>query len=115
MASQVTLVRALVALVPAGMLFAGSAVLFFRGKTVGSLPQLLGAGCLVVVVLEHVAEALQWFPSMHWGDEQSIGHYIDLSSAVLGVTLFSVGYLFEALRGREASGGAQTRTGSGTR
>ncbi len=106
MASHVTLVRALVALVPAGLLFAGSAVLFRRGKTVGSLLQLVGAGCLVIVVLTHVLEALQWFSSMHWGDEQSVGHYLDLSSAVLGVTLFTVGYLFDALWGREARDGA---------
>ena len=29
--------------------------------------------------LTHAAEGLQWFPSMRWGDEQSIGHYLDLS------------------------------------
>lgn len=51
MASQVTLLRALVALVLAGMLFAGSVVLFSRWKTVCSLLELLGAGCLVLVVL----------------------------------------------------------------
>ena len=64
---QVTLIRTLVALVPACMLFSGSLVLFFRGKTVCSFLQLLGAGCLVVVVLTHVSEALHLFPWMHWG------------------------------------------------
>src|SRR5207302_1807390 len=39
--------------VPASMLLSGSVVLFFRGKTVWCLLQLLGAGCLVVVVLIH--------------------------------------------------------------
>jgi hypothetical protein len=100
MASHVTLVRALVALAPAGMLFAGSAVLFFRGKTVGSLLQLLGSGCLVVVVLTHVSEALHVFPWMHWGHERSAGHYLDLWSAVLGLTMFPVGYLLHALTAR---------------
>jgi hypothetical protein len=38
-----------------------------REKTVWSLMQLFGAGSLMVVVLTHVAEALQLFPSMHWG------------------------------------------------
>ena len=89
---------ALAALVPACMLFAGSAVLFFRGKTVCSLLQLLGAGCLVVVVLAHVSEALSLFPWMHWGLEHSAGHYLDLGSAVLALTFFPVGYLFHALR-----------------
>lgn len=95
----VALMRALIALLPVCVLLCGSVVRFLRRKTVASFLQLLGAGCLVVVVLTHVAEALQWFPSMHWGDKQSIGHYVDLSSAVLGVTVCPIGYLFEALYG----------------
>jgi hypothetical protein len=95
---SVTFLGALAALVPACMLFAGSAVFFFRGKTVWSLLQLLGAGCLVVVVLTHVSEALHLFPWMHWGGNDSVGHYLDLWSAVLGLTLFPLGYLFHALR-----------------
>jgi hypothetical protein len=97
MAINATLVKALVALVPASMLFSGSAALFLRGKTVPSFLQLLGAGCLVVVILTHVSEALHLFPWMHWGDEHSIGHYLDFSSAVLGLTLFPIGYLLHAL------------------
>jgi hypothetical protein len=86
---NVTLLKALVALVPACMLFSGSMVLSLRGKTVSCFLQLLGAGCLVLVVLTHGAEALHLFPWMHWGSEHSVGHYIDLWSAVLGLTLFS--------------------------
>ena len=97
---NVTLLKALVAFVPAGMLFSGSIVLFFREKTVCSLLQLLGAGSLVVVVLTHVCEALHQFPWMHWGLEQGVGHYLDFWSAVLGLTLFPVGYLFHALTKR---------------
>ncbi len=37
--------------IAACVLFSGSAVLFFTGKTVSSLLQLFGAGCLVVVAL----------------------------------------------------------------
>src|SRR5262245_37728178 len=103
MAFQVTLVRALAALVPACMLFAGSAVLFSRAKTVCSFLKLLGAGCLVVVVLTHVSEALHLFPWMHWGLEHSVGHYLDLGSGVLGLTSFPVGYLSHALRSHAAS------------
>jgi len=94
---------ALAALVPVCMLFAGSAVLFSRGKTVCSFLQLLGAGCLVMVVLAHVSETLRLFPWMHWGLEHSAGHYLDLGSAVLGLTLFPIGYLFHALRSDTAS------------
>ena len=94
---RVTLIRTLVVLVPACMLFSGSLVLFFRGKTVCSFLQLLGAGCLVMVVLIHVSEALHIFHSMHWGAERSVGHYLDFSSAILGFTLFPIGYLIGAL------------------
>ena len=97
MESHVTLMRALVASVPAGMLFAGSLALFLKGKALSSLLQLLGAGCLVVVVLTHVCEALHLFPWMQWGHEHSAGHYLDLGSVVLGFTLFPIGYLIHAL------------------
>ncbi len=92
-----TLLKALIALVPAGMLFSGSAVLFFRGHSVCSFLQLLGAGCLVMVGFCHVFEALHLFSWMGWGLEHSVGHYLDFLSAVLGLTLFPVGYLFHAL------------------
>lgn len=94
---NVRLLSALVALLPAGMLFCGSAVLFFRSKSMGSFLQVFGAGSLVVVVLTHVSEALHLFPWMHWGLEHSVGHYLDLWSALLGLTLFPIGYLLYAL------------------
>jgi len=92
-----TLLKALLALMPACMLFSGSVVLFRRAKNVASCLQLFGAGCLVVVGLAHIAEALHLFPRMQWGLEDSVGHYLDLWSLVLGFTLFPVGYLFHTL------------------
>ncbi len=91
------LLKGLVALLPTGLLFSGSVALFLKEKRVSSFLQLLGAGCLVVVVLTHICEALQLFPWMHWGLEHSVGHYLDLFSAGLGFTLFPLGYLFHAL------------------
>jgi len=35
---------------------------------------------------------------MRWGLEDSPGHYLDLVSAILGLTLFPAGYLAHALR-----------------
>jgi len=99
---NVTLLKRAIALVPAGMLFSGSVVLFSRGKTLCSFLQLLGAGCLVLVVLTHVAEALHLFPWMHWGLEHSVGHYLDFWSAVLGLALFPLGYLLDVLTKRRA-------------
>jgi hypothetical protein len=88
---------------PACLLFSGAVVLSFRGKTESSFLQLLGAGCLMLVVLAHVFEALHLFPSMQRGLSNSVGHYIDLWSAVLGLTLFPVGYLSHALTIRGAA------------
>ena len=92
-----TLFRALVGLVPASTLFSGSVVWFFRDKTGWALLQLFGAGCLLVVVLAHVAEALELFPSMGWGLDHKAGHYLDFWTAIFGLTLFPTGYLFHAL------------------
>ena len=97
------LARALVALLPAGMLLWGAAALFVRGRSLYSFLQLIGTGFLVVVVLTHIAEALRLLPWMHWGLEHSIGHYVDLWSAVLGLTLFPTGYLLQALTRRRWS------------
>ena len=95
-----TLAKALVALAPMLLLFSGAVVLYARTKTASSLVQVLGAACLVVVVLTHVCEALKLFPSMGWGAEDSIGHYVDLASAVFGLCLFPIGYLSYALAKR---------------
>jgi hypothetical protein len=95
---NVTLIKALVAVVPVLILFSGSVVLFFGGNGVWSCLQVLGAGCLVVVVLAHIFEAVHLFPGMQWGGEHSVGHYLDFWSAVLGLTLFPIGYLLHALR-----------------
>ena len=100
---NVMLLRTLVALAPACVLFVGSLVLFVRQRGLFSLLQVVGAGCLVVVVLTHVCEALNMFPRMLWGRENSVGHYIDLLSAGVGLTLFPIGYLLSALAGRAGS------------
>jgi len=97
-----TLFKALVGLVPVGILFVGSVFLFLRERTLGCFLQMLGAGCLVMVVLTHLCEALHLFPWMHWGQEHSVGHYLDLGSAVLGLTLCPVGYLLHVLTRRHA-------------
>jgi len=72
-----TLVNAIAALVPTGMLLVGSTLRFSRGKRTAAVFQLIGAACLVVVVIAHVCEALNWLPWMHWGLDHSVGHYID--------------------------------------
>ena len=88
-----TLLKSLLALVPAVALFAASLLVFVRARSTGSFLQLLGAGFLVIVVLTHTFEALDFFPWMHWGRPHSVGHYLDLGSAILGLTLVPSGYI----------------------
>jgi hypothetical protein len=54
---------------------------------------LLGSLCLIVVVLAHIAEAFDILPEMGWGQPNSIGHYLDLASAVLGCILVSLAFV----------------------
>ena len=97
-----TLAKSLIAFLSTGMVFWGAVVVFRRGKNLPSFLQLVGAGCLAVVALTHIFEALRLFPSLGWGEQHSIGHYIDLASAVLAVILFPVGFLLHALGKRNA-------------
>src|SRR5207245_2583633 len=97
---NIELIKTIVAFVPTCILSAGSVLLYFRNKTLSTFLQLLGSGCLMIVVFTHVCEALSLFPSMYWGLRGSVGHYVDFWSAVLGLMLFPIGYFFHALTSR---------------
>jgi len=95
------LLTSLLALAPTLALLAAFVVVFRRRRSTASFLQLVGAVCLVIVVLTHVCEALHLFPSMEWGRPHSVGHYLDLASAVLGLTLIPVGYALSRLRSEQ--------------
>lgn len=88
-----TLIKAVIAFVPTVLLMVGSTVVFLRRRDLWSGFQLFGSTCLVIVVLTHVCEALGWLRAMGWGQPDSVGHYLDLSSAVVGVTLFPMSWI----------------------
>ncbi|HYZ41217.1 MAG TPA: hypothetical protein VE687_11420 [Stellaceae bacterium] len=88
--------------VPISLLFAGSVILLFKVKTTFAVLQFAGAGGLMMVLLTHIAEALRLLSWMDWGSEYSPGHYLDLASAIVGLTLFPLGYLMQALARRPA-------------
>jgi len=46
-----------------------------------------------MVVMAHVCEGFHLLPRMGWGEPQSVGHYLDLSGAAIGLTLLPLGYL----------------------
>jgi hypothetical protein len=64
---------------------------------------MVGSACLLIVVLTHVAETFHIFPAMGWGLPNSIGHYLDLVSAILGVALLLIGFIATALTRRKES------------
>jgi hypothetical protein len=92
--------------IPTSLLISGSLVLFARRRSFSSFLQVFGvfgAGGLMLVVLTHAAETFHLFPFMQWGLEDSLGHYLDFGSAVLGLTLFPVGYFLHAMKMRPAA------------
>ena len=95
-----TALKAFTALIPVCVLFTGSVIIWLRTKLMSSFLQFLGATGLVVVILTHVFEGFRLFPRMHWGSQHSVGHYLDLLCAILGLTLFSLGYLIHAVNMR---------------
>jgi formate hydrogenlyase subunit 3/multisubunit Na+/H+ antiporter MnhD subunit len=74
-----------------------------RMRRVWRLLQLFGLVCLIMVVLTHVAETFHLFPKVGWGQPSSIGHYIDLVSAILGCTLLPLGFIGNAVMRRKIS------------
>jgi succinate dehydrogenase/fumarate reductase cytochrome b subunit len=92
-----TALKAFAALIPVCALFTGSMILWLRRKRMSFFLQFLGATGLIVVILTHVFEGLRLFPRMRWGSQHSVGHYLDLLCAILGITLFSLGYLIHAV------------------
>jgi hypothetical protein len=73
--------------------FVASAIALVQERNTPSLIQLLGAGCLIIVALAHVAERFDFLPSIGWGRPETTGHYVDLISAVTGLILLPAGYL----------------------
>ena len=54
---------------------------------------LVGCACLAVVLFAHVAERLHFLPEMGWGLPDSPGHYLDLISAVVGISLLLAAFV----------------------
>jgi hypothetical protein len=88
---NVAALRSFLALAAASALLTGSALLFRRQRNTGSRLLLLATICFVVVALSHVFEALAILPTAGWGRPHSVGHYIDLIAAVLGLSLAVAG------------------------
>jgi hypothetical protein len=95
-----TLLKALLALGPVSVLVAWSLLSFLRERLVSAFVQLVGAACLALVILVHLCEATHLFAFMQWGSPHSVGHYLDFSGALLGLTLFPIACVFRMLNNR---------------
>ena len=85
--------KGLLALVATCVFLGVCAVLFFTRRGLSSKLQALGIGCFGVMALTHVFEQFSILPELGWGRPHSVGHRIDLVAALLGITLFTTGFL----------------------
>ncbi len=93
-----TLTTALIIAVPVGVLLVGSLIGVITTRSLPAILSLLGAVCLTGMVLTHVAEARHWLPQLQWGLPDSIGHYVDLTSTVLGLILLVGAVVAKSIR-----------------
>ena len=92
------LIKGVVASIPVTAIVWYAMAVFARRRSIWAVVQLAGAAGLVIVVVAHVCEALHLLPWFGWGQEHSVGHYIDLSGAILGLVLLPLGYVFRRRR-----------------
>jgi hypothetical protein len=74
------------------ILCGASARSFAKEKSALAMAQLVGASFLLVVIFAHVCEYSGFIPSLGWGRPGTVGHYIDLGSALAGSILLVFGY-----------------------
>ena len=85
--------KGLLALAGACIFLGVSVVLFLVRRGLSSALMALGLGCFGVMALTHVFEAFSILPALGWGQPHSVGHFIDLVAALLGVTLVTTSFL----------------------
>ena len=88
-----TLSKMLILFVAAAVLLIRTASLVLHQQSAARVLQLCGSVALMIVVLTHIAEALNLLTFMGWGKPDSLGHYLDLWSLALGIVFLLVGHL----------------------
>lgn len=85
--------KGLLALAGAGGFLAVSTALFMTRRDLGSVLLATGIGWFGVMALTHFFESFSILPAFGWGRPHSVGHFIDLAAAVLGITCVTLGFL----------------------
>lgn len=88
-----TLARSIVVAVPVTLFLVMSIARLSRRRTASTAMQSAAALCFLVVVLAHVAEGAHLLRFMGWGEPHSVGHDVDLGSAIFGVVLLTASAL----------------------
>lgn len=90
---SVSVLKGLLALAAACVFFCVCVARFLTRRGLSSALQALGIGCFGIMALTHVFERFSIFPEFGWGRPHSVGHFIDLVAALLGVTLMTTSFL----------------------
>ena len=90
---SVSALKGFLALVAACVFLGVCVVLFLTRRGLSSMLQALGIGCFGVMALTHVFEEFSILPKLGWGRPHSVGHFIDLVAALLGITFASTSFL----------------------
>src|SRR6476659_192639 len=81
-------------------LWAGASLRFRHRRSAAAGLLVLATVCFLVVALTHVFESLAIMPAAGWGQPHSVGHYLDLAAALLGVAATVAAVLATLLRRR---------------
>ena len=85
--------KGLLALAGASIFLAVSAALFVTRRDLGAALLATGIGWFGVMALTHVFESFSILPAFGWGQPHSVGHFIDLAAALLGIAFVTLGFL----------------------
>jgi hypothetical protein len=90
--------KGVLALACACVLLAVSVARLLTGRSLASALQAFGIGCFAIVAATHVFEEFSALPALGWGRPGSVGHFIDLTAALLGVVFVAAGILLRGYR-----------------
>ena len=85
--------KGLLALAGASVFLIVSATLFLTRRDLGAALLATGIGWFGVMALTHVLESFSLLPAFGWGQPHSVGHLIDLATALLGITFVTLGFV----------------------
>ena len=90
--------KSILAFAAALAIWTAAVVHWRRRRSLAAVLFIAAATCFAVVAVAHVFESFSVFRVVGWGEPHSIGHYVDLSAAVLCVGLTLAGIVVTVFR-----------------